>query len=42
LAKIGFILGLIGTILTCLVGLAYIGIIVFAVMTHGTMPQSTF
>ena len=42
LAKIGFILGLIGTILTCLVSLAYVGIIVFAIMTSGSMPQNTF
>lgn len=42
LAKVGFILGLVGTILTCLVSLVYIGIIVFAVTTSGSMPQNTF
>jgi small-conductance mechanosensitive channel len=43
LAKIGFILGIVGTILSILATLAYIGIIVLAIITgHQTSGPETF
>jgi small-conductance mechanosensitive channel len=43
LAKIGFILGIVGTILSILATLAYIGIIVLAIITgHQTSGPDTF
>ena len=43
LAKIGFILGIVGTILSILATLAYIGIIVLAIITgHQTSGPGTF
>lgn len=40
LTKVGFILGIVGTILSALATLAYIGIIVFAIIAGNTTPSS--
>jgi uncharacterized protein DUF4190 len=42
LAKLGFILGLIGTILSCLGALAYIAIIAIAIISGNRNVPSTF
>lgn len=40
LTKVGFILGIVGTILSALATLAYVGIIVFAIIAGQTTPSS--
>ena len=40
LAKVGFILGIVGTILSALATLAYVGIIIFAIIAGNTTPSS--
>ena len=42
LAQIGWILGLVGSILSAIGALVYAGIIAMAVMSGGTMNPSTF
>ncbi|MCE9625686.1 MAG: DUF4190 domain-containing protein [Deltaproteobacteria bacterium] len=42
IAKLGWILGLVGTILSVLGALIYVGIIAMAIMQSGAMKPSTF